>query len=126
MSTKIHIAEENTPKQFTESANISFDEIQRELIFCPYCLMIPEYYIKLSKSNFSLVHTCINNEIIEKPFIIGFHEFKFKCIYCTKKCDKVCLKCKNLICKECLKEHYNNYYKHRKDNEIKFEDPFNS
>ena len=53
-----------------------------------------------------------------------FHELK--CVYCMSKCDKLCVKCKNLICKKCLKEHCKSPYIHRQNNELKLEDPVNS
>ena len=49
MSTNNRIDRENISKQNNESSNFSLDEKQREIIFCPTCLMFPEYYIKLSR-----------------------------------------------------------------------------
>ena len=87
MSTKNCIDRENISKQINESSNFSLDEIQREIIFCSTCLMFPEYYIKLSRTSFSLVHKCDDNKVIEKPFILPERSYlhELKCVYCMSK-----------------------------------------
>ena len=128
MSTKNRNDKENISKQNNESSNFSLDEKQREIIFCPTCLMFPEYYIKLSNSSFSLVHKCADNKEKEKPFALPKRSFlhALKCAYCMNRCDNLCVKCKNLICNKCLKEHCKRPYIHRQNNELKIEDPVNS
>ena len=128
MSTKNRTDRENISKQNNESSNFSLDEKQREIIFCPTCFMFPEYYIKLSNSSFSLVHKCADNKEKEKPFDLPRRSFLhyLKCAYCMNRCDNLCVKCKNLICNKCLKEHCKRPYINRQNNELKIEDPVNS
>ena len=86
------------------NADINLDKEIIDNIFCPICLKYPEYSIKFSSnSSFSLIHSCQEGKIIRKSFAPKQHAFK--CYYCKKNCDKMCIKCKYTICEECYKEH---------------------
>lgn len=84
-----------------------FDEITYANIFCPLCHMYPEYFIRFtSASSFNLIHSCICGTTIEKSFNSEKSDsFIDKCVYCNKKCNQICIKCKNAICKGCSREH---------------------
>ena len=95
------------PKQPDEK-NIVFDEETIKNTYCPKCLRFPEYYIRFSSaSTFSLVHSCLNGEIIKKSQDSQHNseKTKFKCYYCKKECQNICVKCKYILCEECFAIH---------------------
>ena len=77
-------------------------------LFCEDCLQIPNYKIKINKDkNISLLHAC-NKQNKEKQFhsrteIIFLSNYK--CIYCKKECNSLCIDCNQYICHECGKSH---------------------
>ena len=95
-------------RQFNGKNNLNFDDEAIRNIFCSKCLRFPEYSIKFSSSSaFSLVHTCLKGEIIESPLDSKNNSEtpKFKCHYCKKETDHICIKCKYVLCEECFEEH---------------------
>ena len=95
-------------KENNELNIIDFKEETLEKTFCPKCLKFPEYFIKFSStSTFSLIHSCVKGKIIEKPLEPEnkSKSLKFKCHYCEKECQNICLKCKYVLCEECFLEH---------------------
>lgn len=95
------------PKQSDEKS-IDFDEDTIKNTYCSKCLKFPEYLIRFSSASaFSLFHSCLNGEIIEKPLdsLHNSPKLKFKCYYCKKECQNICIKCKYILCKECFAIH---------------------
>ena len=91
-----------------EEKNIDFDDETIKNTFCSKCLRFPEYYIIFSSSStFSLVHSCLNGEIIKKPQDSQHNseKTKFECYYCKKECQNICIKCKYILCEECFAIH---------------------
>ena len=101
----------NIENSMEEQLDSNADEvIIDKKIFCPLCYQFPEYHIKfLSSSNFILEHTCFNGKIIGSSIDLekDSEAFTFKCTYCKKKCNNICIKCKYDICGDCTKKHIN-------------------
>ena len=96
------------PKKENEPNTIDFDEETIDNTFCSKCLKFPEYSIRFtSVSTFSLVHSCLEGKIVEKPLQSDYkyEHLQFKCHYCEKKCENICIKCKYILCEECFAEH---------------------
>lgn len=96
------------PKKTNERDPIDLDEETLENTFCSKCLTFPEYFIRFSsESDFSLFHSCLKGEITKKSVNSEnkSKKLKFKCHYCEKECENVCIKCKYVLCEECFSEH---------------------
>ena len=99
---------ENQIKSSNVKPNNDFEDKMLNKIFCPLCYQFPEYSIKfISSSSFNLVHDCLCGKIIESPIDLEkiCEPFNFKCFYCKKDCELICVICKYCVCQKCSKKH---------------------
>ena len=99
---------ENQIKSSNVKPNNDFEDKVLNKIFCPLCYQFPEYSIKfISSSSFNLVHDCLCGKIIESPIDLEkiCEPFNFKCFYCKKDCELICVICKYCVCQKCSKKH---------------------
>ena len=108
MENKVNLNKENDVNSTEEPEKKMFFKI-----FCPLCYQFPEYSVKfISSSNFRLVHECLEGKMIEGniDFEKESEPYTFTCFYCKKSCNRICIKCKYIMCQNCSQKHIKNPY----------------
>lgn len=75
-------------------------------LFCKECKMIPKYSIIVNKNGLIVLsHIC--NGHLRNGFPINGQNIRFekKCKYCSETSITFCMKCNEIVCEKCFKEH---------------------
>ena len=109
-------------KNDAESSILEEQNMDFTFFFCPFCLSYPCYSIQIKDNGeILLTHICKNNHKKENTIneIKSYKSFVYKCKYCEKNCQNICLKCDAYICDNCSNDHNYSSQNLSKNNSIR-------